>query len=478
MLSLLSAGTLPPMSKKRKSLPSEPVEAEIESLAHDGRGIARVEGKTVFVHGALAAERVRFRLTRRLRRHDEAVVTEVLEPSPQRIEPRCTHFGVCGGCALQHMDPLAQIENKQAILADVLQRIGGLAPARWLPPLAADQTEGHWGYRRKARLGVRWVPKKGRVLVGFRERGSSFIADVQRCEVLHPAVGARLEDLARLIEGLSIRERLPQIEVAQGDGPVVLVFRVLDPPSAADCDRLLSFAAETGFHVYLQEGGVETVRPLPGQGIELSYSLPGQGLTLAFEPTDFTQVNLELNRKMIEQALALLDPQPDEQLLDLFCGLGNFTLPLARHARDVVGVEGDAGLVARAEANAVRNGIENARFYLADLYAQAQPQGSAQRGTRAGAQSAGQVLAPAPWFDQPFDKALLDPPRSGALEVLDGLAGSGVRRILYVSCYPATLARDAAKLVGELGFRLEAAGAMDMFPHTAHLEAMALFERR
>ncbi|MBK5939172.1 23S rRNA (uracil(1939)-C(5))-methyltransferase RlmD [Halochromatium roseum] len=479
------------MSKKRKPLPSEPIEAEIESLAHDGRGIARVEGKTVFVHGALVGERVRFRLTRRLRRHDEAVVTEVLEPSVQRVEPRCAHFGVCGGCALQHMEPAAQIENKQAILADVLQRIGGLAPARWLPPLAARDLGAHWGYRRKARLGVRWVPKKGRVLVGFRERGSSFIADVQRCEVLHPAVGEHLEALARLIEGLSIRERLPQIEVAQGDGPVVLVFRVLDPPSAADCDRLLSFAAQSGFHVYLQEGGVETVRPLPGQEIELSYRLPNQGLTLAFEPNDFTQVNLELNRQMIDQALALLDPQPNERLLDLFCGLGNFTLPLARRARELVGVEGDAGLVARAEANAVRNGIENVRFYTADLYAQASPrtgansepqtahQAAAQTGAQAGPHPSPSLpLTATPWLDEPFDKALLDPPRSGALEVLDWLASSGVQRILYVSCYPATLARDAAKLVGELGFRLEAAGAMDMFPHTAHLEAMALFERR
>ncbi|WP_462320598.1 23S rRNA (uracil(1939)-C(5))-methyltransferase RlmD [Halochromatium sp.] len=467
------------MSKKRKPLPSEPIEAEIESLAHDGRGVARVEGKTLFVFGALAGERVRCRLTRRLRRHDEAVAIEVLEPSPKRVEPRCAHFGVCGGCALQHMDPEAQIENKQAILADVLQRIGGLAPARWLPPLAAEQAEAHWGYRRKARLGVRWVPKKGRVLVGFRERGSSFIADVRRCEVLQPAVGAGLEALARLIEGLSIRERLPQIEVAQGDGPVVLVFRVLDPPSAADCDRLLGFAAETGFHIYLQEGGVETVRPLPGQGAELSYSLPNQGLTLAFEPTDFTQVNLELNRRMIDQALRLLDPQPDERVLDLFCGIGNFTLPLARHARELVGVEGDAGLVARAETNAARNGIENAQFFAADLYAQTPRQGDSQSGglARAGAQTSSSSSAAAPWLE-PFDKALLDPPRSGALEVLDGLAATGVRRILYVSCYPATLARDAAKLVGELGFKLEAAGAMDMFPHTAHLEAMALFERR
>ncbi len=458
------------MSKKRKPLPSEPIEALIETLAHDGRGIARVDGKTVFVHGALSGERVRFRLTRRLRRHDEAVVAEVLAPSPQRVEPRCAHFGLCGGCALQHMDAAAQIENKQAILADVLQRLGGLTPARWLPPLSG----AHWGYRRKARLGVRWVPKKGRVLVGFRERGSSFIADLERCEVLTPAVGERLADLERLIEGLSIRERLPQIEVAQGDGPVVLVFRVLDPPSAADCDRLLSFAAETGLHVYLQEAGVESIRPLEGQAVELAYSLPSQDLSFVFEPSDFTQVNLALNRAMIDQALALLDPQPQERVLDLFCGLGNFTLPIARRAREVVGIEGDAGLVARAQRNAVRNGIENARFYSADLYSS-----SAAEPSQVPSQAPGQVSSRIleQLFGEAFDKALLDPPRSGALEVLEGLAEAGVRRILYVSCYPATLARDAAKLVGELGYRLVAAGAMDMFPHTAHLEAMALFER-
>ena len=465
------------MSRKRR-LPAEPIEAEIESLAHDGRGVARVEGKTVFVHGALAGERVLMRLTRRLRRHDEAVVAEVLEPAAQRVAPRCAHFGFCGGCALQHMEPAAQIESKQVILADVLQRLGGLSPERWLAPLAG----AHWGYRRKARLGVRWVAKKGRVLVGFRERGSGFIADVARCEVLHPAVGERLEALARLIEGLSIRERLPQIEVAQGDGPVVLVLRVLDPPSAADIDRLLAFAAETGFHLYLQEGGVETLRPLPGQAVELSYTLPAEDVTIGFEPTDFTQVNLDLNRRMVAQALALLDPQPHERVLDLFCGLGNFTLPIARHAGSAVGVEGDPGLVGRATANAARNGIANAVFHAADLYAESGSGAGGGDGAAAGPSAAADGRArphgeDAPWYGARFDKALLDPPRSGALEVLGGLAGTGVRRIVYVSCYPATLARDAAALAGEHGFRLAAAGAMDMFPHTAHLEAMALFER-
>lgn len=249
------------MGKRRKPLPAEPVEAEIESLTHDGRGLTHVDGKAVFVHGALAGERVRFRYTRIQRRYDEGVVTEVLTASPRRVTPRCPQFGVCGGCALQHMDPAAQIGMKQEILGDVLRRIGKVEPESWLEPLSA----GHWGYRRKARLGVRWVAKKGRVLVGFRERGSAFVADLARCDVLHPSVGERLADLAALIEGLSIRERVPQIEVAQGDGPVVLIFRVLDPPSASDLGRLAAFGEETGLHVYLQEGGVESVRPLPGR---------------------------------------------------------------------------------------------------------------------------------------------------------------------------------------------------------------------
>ncbi|KAA6185631.1 23S rRNA (uracil(1939)-C(5))-methyltransferase RlmD [Thiohalocapsa marina] len=458
------------MGKKRKALP-EPVEALIEDLTHDGRGLTHVGGKAVFVHGALPGERVRLRYTRVQRRYDEGVVDAVLTPSPQRVTPRCASFGVCGGCSLQHMDSEAQIQAKQAILQDVLRRIGKVEPMRWLEPLTAGEPvqpeaepgsqpvslqDQHWGYRRKARLGVRWVAKKGRVLVGFRERGSAFIADTERCEVLHPSVGTRLSDLAQLIEGLDIRERLPQIEVAQGDGPVVLVFRVLDPPSDADIARLQAFGTDNGFHVYLQEGGVDTVRPLPGQAIDLYYSLPRHQVRIGFDPTDFTQVNLELNRRMVDQALALLDVQPDEQVLDLFCGLGNFTLPIARQARLVVGVEGDEGLVRRARANAERNAIHNVDFHSADLYGD---------------------LEPASWRRQRFDKVLLDPPRSGAREVLDLIADSGASRLVYVSCYPSTLARDADYLVNGLGFRLLAAGAMDMFPHTAHLESMALFER-
>ncbi|NKN31647.1 23S rRNA (uracil(1939)-C(5))-methyltransferase RlmD [Marichromatium bheemlicum] len=438
--------------RKRKPLPQDPVEVEIESLTHEGRGLAHLDGKAVFVDGALPGERVRFQYTRVQRRYDEGRVVEVLHASPERVEPRCAHFGVCGGCSLQHQDTAAQIRAKQASLADVFERIGKVEPERWLDPLVAD----HWGYRRKARLGVRRVEKKGRTLVGFRERGNAFLADLERCPVLHPAVGERLVEIGAAIDALSIRDQVPQIEVAVGDKPCVLVFRVLQAPSDADLEVLRALGEREGYHIYLQEGGPETVRPLPGHEIDLSYSLPRHGLTLEFLPNDFTQVNLALNRAMIDQALGLLDVQPDETVLDLFCGLGNFTLPLARQAASVVGVEGDAGLVARAERNAARNGIDNTRFHTADLYGE---------------------LELEPWMRERFGKVLLDPPRSGALQVLDWLPRLGAERIVYVSCYPSTLARDADRLVNGLGYRLRAAGVMDMFPHTGHVESMALFER-
>jgi 23S rRNA (uracil1939-C5)-methyltransferase len=440
------------VSRKRKILPQEPVEAEIEGLTHEGRGLAHFDGKAVFIDGALAGERVRFRYTRIQRRFDEGVVVDVLRPAPERVSPKCGHFGICGGCSLQHMEAGAQIRAKQTSLADVLSRIGKVTPETWLAPLTADA----WGYRRKARLGVRYVAKKDRTLVGFRERGNAFITDVSRCEVLHPGVGDRIQAIAAAVDALSIREQVPQIEVAMGDTPPVLVFRTLSPPSAADLGVLAVLGENEGFHVYLQAAGPESIRPLPGQGLALHYELPRYDLRIEFEPTDFTQIHLELNRSMIDQALALLDVRADERVLDLFCGLGNFTLPLARRAEAVVGVEGDAGLVARAEANARSNKIGNARFYMADLYGE---------------------LDLEPWSHEGFTKVLLDPPRSGALAVLDWLPRLGVERVLYVSCYPTTLARDADRLVNALGYRLVAAGVMDMFPQTAHVESMALFER-
>ncbi len=438
-------------ARRPHSLP-EPIETEIQTLTPEGRGLARINGKTVFVDGALPGERVRLRHTRIHRRFDEAVVEAVLDPSPERVEPRCPHFGVCGGCALQHLAPLAQIRLKQASLAETLERIGKVSPEHWLEPLTAHC----WGYRRKARLGVRDVIKKGRLLIGFRERQRSLVADLKRCEILHPVVGERLEVLAEAIADLTIRSQVPQIEMAMGDGPCALVVRTMQSPTTADRARLLRFAEETGLQIYLQEGGIKSIRPLDEQAVDLYYSLPNPGIRIDFRPGDFTQVNLELNRQMVDQALALLAPEPTDRVLDLFCGLGNFTLPLACHARAVVGVEGEPGLVERATLNAERNGLDNVRFYVADLQSE---------------------TAIPSWGEGRFDKALLDPPRSGAWAILDWLPRLGVERLLYVSCYPATLARDAGHLVHILGYRLRAAGVLDMFPHTSHVESIALFER-
>ena len=288
--------------KNREPLPQQPVEAEIETLSHEGRGLAHINGKAVFVHGALAGERVLLRYTRRQRHFDEGVVTQVLHASPQRVRPRCPHADICGGCSLQHMGPSAQVSMKQEILVDVLRRIGKVEPIEWLAPLTA----GHWGYRRKARLGVRYVAKKGRTLVGFRERGTSYVADLSRCEILHQKVGEAIADLAELVDGLSIRMRVPQIEMAMGDGPCVLVFRTMDVPNDADLEHLRRFGEARDLHIYLQAAGAESVRPLPGHGVDLHYSLPHFGVRIHFEPTDFTQVNLELNRLMVDRAVELL----------------------------------------------------------------------------------------------------------------------------------------------------------------------------
>ncbi|MEJ2406149.1 MAG: 23S rRNA (uracil(1939)-C(5))-methyltransferase RlmD [Candidatus Thiodiazotropha sp.] len=439
--------------RKRKPLPAEPVEVEIESLTHDAKGVAHVDGKATFVHGSLPGEQVRFQYTGRWRKYDEGRVVEVLQASPDRVEPRCSAFGICGGCSLQHLDEQVQIRSKQQSLLDSLKHIGRVEPASVLDPLRGGSA---WGYRRKARLGVKHVAKKGGVLVGFRERGSSYVAEIEECPILHPRVGELLQALRALIGGLSIRDQVPQIEMAMGDQVCVLIFRVLSAPSAEDLEQLAAFGPKHQVVVYLQEGGPETVRPLDGKGVELTYDLPAFDVTLAFEPSDFTQVNSDINRQMIQRAVDMLELTDDDRVLDLFCGLGNFTLPLARRAGQVVGVEGDAGLVARARENARNNGIENADFFTANLYGE---------------------LDQEPWMQGRYDKVLLDPPRSGALEVLHHLPRLGARRIVYVSCYPGTLARDAGVLVSEYGYQLVSAGVMDMFPHTAHVESIALFEK-
>ncbi|MBL3588475.1 MAG: 23S rRNA (uracil(1939)-C(5))-methyltransferase RlmD [gamma proteobacterium endosymbiont of Lamellibrachia anaximandri] len=439
--------------RRRKRLPTDPVEAEIESLSHDGKGVTHIEGKATFVYGSLPEEKVRFLYTNQRRKYDEGRVVEVLTPSPDRVEAKCAQFGICGGCSLQHQASKAQIHSKQQALLDALKHIGKVEADEILPPLVG---ESRWGYRRKARLGVRHVPKKGGVLVGFRERGSSFVADIDICHILHPKVGELLPALSDLIDGLSIRSQIPQIEVAMGDETCVLIFRLLEPLTESDRQKLEAFGPAHDVVIYQQEGGLDTVKPLLGIPAELNYRLPDYDLTLNFLPNDFTQVNTDINRQMVRRTVDMLELTGDDRVLDLFCGLGNFTLPLARSAGEVVGVEGDAGLVARARENAERNNIDNARFFTANLY---------------------ETLEAEPWLLERFNKALLDPPRSGAQEMLAHLPKLGVERIVYVSCYPGTLARDAGILVHEHGYRLLSAGVMDMFPHTAHVESIALFEK-
>jgi len=441
--------------RSRKKLPAEPVELAVTDLSHDGRGVAAREDKKVFVRGALPGERVQARLTASKRRFDEAETVTVLEPSPDRVTPRCPHFGTCGGCSLQHLGTAHQIEAKQNTLVQYLARIGKVEPERWFPPL----TGSPWGYRRKARLSVRYVAAKERVLVGFRETYARFVADIGECHVLDQRIAEQLPALQDLVQSMPVRQSIPQIEVACGDAQCALVFRHLEPLGAEDLERLRGFARASGIAVLLQPAGPSSIHPLEPADVALNFALPGFGLELAFGPSDFIQVNAEMNRKMIVRVLELLDPGPRDRVLDLFCGLGNFTLPIATRAGRVVGVEGDDELVARAWKNADRNGLGNVEFHTADLAAELA------------------VLAGAPWLQTPYELALVDPPRSGAEAVLPALADCGARRLVYVSCHPASLARDAGLLVNRHGFRLTGAGVMDMFPHTGHVESIALFER-
>ncbi len=440
--------------RRKKQLPETPVAATIESLSHDGRGIARLDGKTTFIDNALPGEQVFFQYTFMRRKFDEGRAVEILDPSPDRVTPPCAHSLICGGCSLQHLDPAVQIQRKQAVLAEQLVHFGGLRPDRWLEPLTGPVT----GYRGKARLGVKYVDAKGDTLVGFREKRNSLIADLAQCEVLIPEVGHRFRDLRALINGLDGRRRLPQIEVARGDDAVALVFRHLDPLSPADQGALVAFCREHGLQCYLQPGNESTVhRVWPEEGEErLYYRHPQADVEMAFHPSDFTQVNAEINRRMVPLALDLLEVEAHHQVLDLFCGLGNFTIPAARRAAGVVGVEASDAMVRRGYENARRNGLENVAFHAWDL--DSEPKGQ-------------------PWARQRYERVLLDPPRSGALEMVRMMPQFGAEKLVYVSCNPATLARDAGELVAR-GYRLSGAGVMDMFPHTAHVESIALFDRR
>lgn len=438
--------------KRSKRLDVEPLEVTIEDLTHEGYGVCRIDGKVTFVHGTLPGEKAMVKPVRRFRAYDEADLIEILEPSPERVDPRCAVFGMCGGCTLQHLDEDKQIEKKQAILLNNLQRIGKVEPATVLPALRGSA----WAYRRKARLGVKAVRGKGRVLVGFRERSAPYITDTKQCEIMAAPVGELLIPLSEMIEKLSIAERLPQIEVAIGDNATALVFRILEELTEADREILLAFGKAHSVQIWLQSKGPDTVHAMPEQGeVEaLYYEIPAFGVRVEFLPHDFTQINAEINTQMVPLALELLEVAPEHNVLELFSGLGNFTMPLAKQANKVVTVEGDDGLVKRADANAKKQGFDNVETHVANLFEDQSAEA---------------------WSKAKYERVLLDPARSGAQEILPAVAKTGAERIVYVSCHPGTLARDAGILVNELGYTLAAAGVMDMFPHTAHVESIALF---
>ncbi len=446
------------MGRRRQRLPAEPVSAEISDLTHDGRGVAHIDGKVVFVHGALPGEQVRFRITGKRKAFDTGQVEEVLVASAERVDPRCPHFDACGGCALQHLDGPAQLTAKQRVLEENFRRIGSVAPQYWLKPLSGEP----WGYRRKARLSVRNVPGKGRVLVGFRERAGRYVCDMLECHTLIPQVGQHLKTLSDAIGRLSVPNDIPQIEVAAGDDSLVLVIRHLAPLNDDDHNILAELGDQMQAHIWLQSGGPDTVTPLQNGAdpVQLRFSLGqsgpgGEPLQFDFSPLNFVQVNAAMNQQMVSQALQALKLEPEHRVLDLFCGLGNFTLPIAMGSAQAVGVEGEQSLVDLASHNAQLNNIPNAHFFTADL-----------REDQTGAA----------WNTGTFDRILLDPPRSGAAELIPLLTALAVPRLVYVSCHPGSLARDAGELVAA-GYTLVDAGIMDMFPHTAHVESIAVFQR-
>ncbi|WP_417545865.1 23S rRNA (uracil(1939)-C(5))-methyltransferase RlmD [Marinobacter sp.] len=447
--------------RRRKVLPTEPVRCDVEKLSHDGRGIARQDGKILFVDGALPGETVMAKVVSTRSKFDELRTLEVLEAAPDRQTPPCEFADLCGGCSLQHMSSDAQIGFKESTLREQFAHFGGIEPEEWIEPMRpGDTLESTLGYRRKARMGVRYVKARESVLVGFREKRNSFLTDIDRCVVLDPRIGERILPLRELLHSMDAYARIPQVEVACGDDSAAMVFRNMDELSISDREKLVAFGQAQDLHVYLQPKGPDTVHRIwpesAGRDDErLSYRLDAFDLTMKFHPMDFTQVNAGINKDMVNRAAEWLDVQPGERVLDLFCGLGNFTLPLARKGAQVVGVEGDEAMVARGRENAELNGLANVAFHGADLHGDFTGQS---------------------WAKEGFDKILIDPPRSGAEEICKYLTAFNAKRIVYVSCNPATLARDAG-VMARNGYRLVRAGVMDMFPHTTHVESIALFER-
>lgn len=428
-------------------------EVLINKLSHDGRGITSIDGKCCFVAHALPNEKVRIEISHSKRKFSEAKLLEVLTPASTRVEPQCPHFTVCGGCALQHMSQDEQINLKQDTLLEQLQHFGQVQPKEILTPLKTEP----YGYRRKARLGVRYVHKKEKLLMGFRERNGRYLADCETCAVIHPRIQAIWTDLQALLAGISIFRQIPQVECAVGDDAVALVIRHLEPFTDEDIAKIKTFGETHNIDCYLQPKGPKTVHKVYPEGTpdRISYSLPAFNVTLQAHPMDFMQVNADINRQMIIRAIELLDIQPTDTVLDLFCGLGNFTMPLATKAKAVVGVEGDAMMVERIMENAKGNQLENVVAFCADL---------------------SEDCSAMPWVKREYDKLLIDPARAGADKVIPLIKKLNPSRICYVSCNPATLARDAGLLVSQ-GYTLHSAGIMDMFTHTGHVEAMALFTR-
>lgn len=444
------------MRKQKNKVVVEPSEQRvtIESLDQEGRGIAHADGKVIFIEGALTGEIVSYASYRKKPSFELAQMTALHRAASIRVEPKCAHYGVCGGCSMQHLDTRVQVAVKQRILEDSLARIGRVKPENILLAIYGQS----WGYRERARISARYVIKKEKMLVGFHEKRSSFVADMQSCEILAPRIAVLIQPLAALIAGLSIRDKLPQIEVAVGENVDALVLRVMAPPSPEDEAALRAFADEHTVQFWLQSKGPETIVPFyPLDAPALSYSLPEFGITMPFAPSEFTQVNSELNRVMISRAIRLLAPQANERIVDFFCGLGNFTLPIARSGAQVLGVEGSDALVKRAMQNAASNGLSgNTEFKSSNLFEM----------TEAALAGLGK-----------FDKWLIDPPRDGAMELVKAITpGIAPELIVYVSCNPATLARDAYELV-QRGYTLKSAGVMNMFPQTSHVESIAVFER-
>ncbi len=443
------------MRRRQKPVPKGIYTAQIEKYSHDGRGIARIDGKTTFIHGALPNETVEFSYTRVARDFAEGKVHNVLSASSSRVEPKCDHYQLCGGCSLQHLNEDEQIQEKQSILLDLFQRIAHIQPENVLPPLRANS----WAYRNKARLSARFVEKKQSSVIGFRERDNGrFITEINSCAILNAAVSARIPELRSLINQMDNVHSIAQIEVSAGDNEVALIIRHLEPMTDNDLELWRAFGQASSFRLYLQPKGPDSITLFYPERAEeyLNYHLPDEGIEFLFHPTDFTQVNAALNQLMIASAMDLMDIQPDDIVMDLFCGLGNFSLPMAKRAKTVIGVEGSEAMVERASMNARHNNLNNAFFYCRDL---------------------DKIDALAKLIDKPFNKLLIDPPRSGALEIVKQIEGIDPQRIVYVSCNPATLARDADILVNQKNYRLKAAGVMDMFAHTTHVESIALFEK-